>query len=109
MICIKASRARRGKKNAVQHRESKMQVRALSKPTDTAGIELITLHSALGAVALWIGVLVREWPRVAAYGQLCGERQALFGHCPLCLPAAALTIVAFAGAVALLGREAGRA
>lgn len=85
-----------------------MQVRALTRLTNTARLELITLHSALGAVALWTGVLVREGPQLMAYGQLCGETQAFLGHCPLCLPAAALTIVAFAGAAALLGRDTGR-
>lgn len=86
-----------------------MQVRALTKLANTAQLELITLHSALGAAALWIGVIVREWPQLTAYGRICGETVALFGHCPLCFPAAALTIVAFAGAAALLGRDAGRA
>lgn len=86
-----------------------MQVRALTKLTNTAQLELITLHSALGAAVLWIGVLVREWPELTAFGRLCGEAQTLFGHCPLCFPAAALTIVAFAGAAALVGRDAGGA
>lgn len=86
-----------------------MQVRALTKLTNTARLELITLHSALGAVALWMGVVIREWPQLTAFGELCGERGMLFGHCPLCLPAAALTIVAFAGAAALVGRSAERA
>jgi len=86
-----------------------MQVRALTKLTNTAQLELITLHSALGAAALWAGVLVREWPQLTSLGRLCGEAQSLFGHCPLCFPAAALTIVAFAGAATLLGRDEGRA
>ncbi|MFZ4606414.1 MAG: hypothetical protein ACOYM5_09165 [Caulobacter sp.] len=86
-----------------------MQVRALTKLTNTARLELITLHAALGAAALWIGVIVREWPQLTAYGEFCGEPLALLGHCPLCFPAAALTIVAFAGAAALLGRDSGRA
>lgn len=86
-----------------------MQVRALKKLPNTAQLEIITLHSALGAAALWIGVLIREWPQLTADARLCGEAVALLGHCPLCFPAAALTIVAFAGAAALLGRDAGGA
>jgi len=85
-----------------------MQVRALTKLTDTAQLELVTLHSALGAAALWIGVVVREWPQLTAYGRICGETAALFGHCPLCYPAAALTLVAFTGAAILLRRDTGR-
>ena len=108
MICIKASRARRGKKTAVKYRESTMQVRAQTMLTNTTRLELITLHSALGATVLWIGVLVREWPQLTAFGKLCGETQAFFGHCPLCLPAAALTLMAFVGAAVLAGRETGR-
>lgn len=86
-----------------------MQVRALTRLTHTARLELITLHTALGAAALWIGVVIREWPQLTAYGALCGDAQTLFGHCPLCLPAAALTLVAFGGAATLLGRGPDRA
>ncbi len=83
-----------------------MQVRALMKPADTARLELITLHSAMGAMALWLGVVIREWPQLTTYGALCSEAQTLFGHCPLCLPAAALTVIAFGGAAMLLARSA---
>ncbi len=109
MICIKAPRARTKEKNAVLNGESKMQVRALTTLGNTARLELITLHSALGAAVLWIGIVIREWPQLTAYGRICGETVALFGHCPLCFPAAALTIMAFAGAATLLGRDTGRA
>lgn len=70
-----------------------MQVRALVSPSV---IEQAAMHSTLGAIVLWSGVLVREWPRMAAGGPLCGEAQALFGHCALCWPAAALSVVALA-------------
>lgn len=84
-----------------------MQVRALR---NTAQLELITLHSTFGALALWLGVVIREWPQLTIYGRLCGdESQSLFGHCPLCLPAAALTVVALAGLTTLATRGPGRA
>jgi len=68
-------------------------------------LEPITLHSAAGASILWLGVVVREWPRLTAFGPICGEAQGLLGHCPLCFPAAALTGLALAGAVALSRRR----
>lgn len=84
-----------------------MRVRALR---NLAQLELITLHSTFGALALWLGVVIREWPRLTIYGRLCGDdSQYLFGHCPLCWPAAALTVVALAGLVTLAGRDPGRA
>jgi hypothetical protein len=83
-----------------------MHVRALAA---TPQLELITLHSTLGALALWLGVLIREWPQLTAYGVFCGEPQTLFGHCPLCFPAAALTVVAMAGMATLARRGARRA
>lgn len=84
-----------------------MRVRALR---NTAQLELITLHSTLGALALWLGVVIREWPQLTIYGRLCGDdSQYLFGHCPLCLPAAALTVVALVGLVTLAARGPGRA
>lgn len=86
-----------------------MQARALTKPFTSDRLELITLHSALGATVLWIGVVVREWPQLTAYGALCGEAGTLFGHCPLCIPAAALTLAAFGGAALLLAYGQDRA
>ena len=71
-----------------------MSVRALAS---SAQLEQVTLHATLGALALSLGVLVREWPQLDSYGRLCGEPQSLFGHCPLCWPAAALTVVSIAG------------
>lgn len=65
-----------------------MQVRLRLSP---AVIEQAALHATLGAILLWSGILVREWPILAAGGPLCGEPNSLFGHCPLCWPAAALT------------------
>lgn len=75
-----------------------MPIRAL---TDRRSLEAITLHSGAGAAALWLAVLWQELPRLA-YGPLCSEAQGLLGHCPLCLPAAVLTLVSFVGGVQLV-------
>ena len=64
-------------------------------------LEAITLHSGAGAAALWLAVLWQELPRLA-YGPLCSEAQGLFGHCPLCAPAAILTLISLAGGVQLM-------
>jgi len=82
-----------------------MQVRALAT---SPPLVTVTLHSGLGALVLWSAVLAQAWPRLTALGPICGEPQALLGHCPLCWPAAALTAVAIAGAVVLASRRAGR-
>ncbi|MDO9473257.1 MAG: hypothetical protein Q7J28_09375 [Caulobacter sp.] len=75
-----------------------MHIRAL---TDRRPLEAITLHSGAGAAALWLAVLWQELPKLA-YGPLCSEAQGLLGHCPLCLPAAVLTLISFAGGVLLM-------
>lgn len=62
--------------------------------------ETITLHSGAGGLALWLAVLWNEAPRWA-YGPICGEARGLLDHCPLCAPAAVLTLVSLAGAVRL--------
>ncbi|MDP1631018.1 MAG: hypothetical protein Q8L66_06320 [Caulobacter sp.] len=82
-----------------------MPARALNRALP---LETITLHAAAGALALWLAVLVREWPRLTAYGQICGEDGSLFGHCALCWPAAALTAVALAGVASLVLRQTRR-
>ncbi len=74
-----------------------MQVRAAVAAPPFARI---ALSSGLGAALLWMIVLVREAPRLAYAGQICGEPNSLFGHCALCWPAAALTGLA-AGACLL--------
>lgn len=66
----------------------------------------LTLHSGLGALALWTAVLWNELPRLA-YGPICGEATGLFGHCPLCAPAAVLTAISLAG-LATMARRSGR-
>lgn len=81
-----------------------MQVRALVSPSM---LEQAALHGALGAIILWSGVLIREWPRLAAGGLLCGEPDGLFGHCALCWPAAGMTGIAL-GLLAMTFRAAGR-
>jgi hypothetical protein len=83
-----------------------MSVRALA---NSAQLELVTLHATIGALVLWTGVLVREWPQLVTYGRLCGEPQSLFGHCPMCWPAAALTVVSVAGLSLLAARNGRRA
>ncbi|MBI5939745.1 MAG: hypothetical protein HY859_04900, partial [Caulobacterales bacterium] len=52
-----------------------MQVRALVSPST---LEQAALHSTLGAIILWSGVLIREWPLLAAGAPLCGEPDSLF-------------------------------
>ena len=81
-----------------------MQVRALIPPS---ALEQAALHSTLGAIVLWSGVLIREWPLMATGGALCGEPDGLLGHCALCWPAAALTGVALTLLIMTL-RAAGR-
>jgi hypothetical protein len=66
-----------------------------------APMKAIALHSGGGAFALWLAVLWNEAPRLA-YGPICGEAQGLIGHCPLCLPAAVLTVISIVGAARLL-------
>jgi len=65
-----------------------MPVRAL---VSLSTLEQAALHSTLGAIVLWMGVLIREWPVLATGGVMCGEPEGLLGHCALCWPAAALT------------------
>ncbi len=74
-----------------------MHIKAL---TLGSPLETITLHSAGGALALWATVLWNEAPKWA-YGPICGESVGLLGHCPLCYPAAALTLVSLFGAARL--------
>ncbi len=78
-----------------------MTIRAL---TARRPLEAITLHSGAGAAALWLAVLWQELPRLA-YGPLCSEAQGLFGHCPLCAPAAVLTLISFAGGIQLMRQQ----
>lgn len=68
-------------------------------------LEELTLHSAAAASALWMGVVIREWPKLSTFGAICGDTGAFLGHCPLCYPAAALTGLALAGAFALSRRR----
>lgn len=68
-------------------------------------LEELTLHSAAGASILWLGVVIREWPKLSSIGAICGDSSAFLGHCPLCYPAAALTGLALAGAFALSRRQ----
>ena len=73
-------------------------IRAL---TERRPLEAITLHTGAGAAALWLAVLWEELPGLA-YGPLCSEAQGLFGHCPLCAPAAVLTLISFLGGLRLV-------
>ncbi len=102
MIHIKVA-AREARDVASHTMEMPMNVRAL---TAKAPLEAITLHSGAGALVLWFAVLWNEAPRWA-YGAICSEAQGLIGHCPLCLPAAALTVISLAGGLRLL-QQCGR-
>lgn len=75
-----------------------MNVRAMAAQ---APMETITLHSAAGALALWLAVLWNQ-TQTPLFGPICGDAAAFVGHCPLCVPAALLTGVALAGATRLL-------
>ena len=69
--------------------------------------ERLMLGTALATLAasfLWLWVLILEWPRLAA-GPLCGEAVGIFGHCPLCYPAAGFTALAVAGGLVMLDRR----
>lgn len=74
----------------------------------TVGVEMMFLFSALGAALLWTAVLIREWPRLMVQGSICGESVGLLGHCPLCAPAVALTVVTMALAVISWRRQSDR-
>ncbi len=75
-----------------------MTIRALAARRP---LEAIALHSGAGAAALWLAVLWQELPQLA-YGPICSEAQGLFGHCPLCAPAAVLTVVSFVAGLQLM-------
>lgn len=79
-----------------------MIARTLVSPST---LEQVALHSTLGAIILWTGVLIRELPLLAAGGTLCGEPAGLLGHCALCWPAVGLT--GFAAAALILPFRAG--
>ena len=50
-----------------------------------------------GAGLVWTSVLALAWPRLMLAGQICSHaHQGLLDHCPLCYPAAALTVVGVA-------------
>lgn len=54
------------------------------------------------ASVLWGWALALAWPQLMLAGQICSQtHQSLFDHCPLCYPAAALTLAG----LALAGRE----
>jgi len=59
-------------------------------------LSLLALISGTGAALLWTKVLVAAWPTLFLAGTICGQAS----HCPLCLPAAALTGIALAAATA---------
>lgn len=97
MIWIKVAGPGHGQTDCA-NREMKMFARAIDR---TVRLDQFALHSGLGAVALWLGVLFNEAPRLAAGGAICGETGFFLGHCPLCWPAAALTAVSLAAIVRL--------
>lgn len=71
-------------------------------PDETLG--LLTGLSGLGAGFLWLWVLILEWPALTA-GPLCAESVGIFGHCPLCYPAAASTALFVAGGLLMARRR----
>jgi hypothetical protein len=71
-----------------------------------AAIEATALASGLGAAGLWLAVLITQWDRLTAYGALCAESVGFLGHCPLCYPAAALSLLSVAMAGVSLRRGA---
>lgn len=70
-------------------------------------IEQVALNSTFGAIILWTSVLVSEWFLSPAAGFICREPGALLGHCALCWPAAALTVIS-AVSLSLAFRSYGR-
>ena len=54
------------------------------------------LLSGVTAAFLWLWVFMLEASRQSA-GPLCSETTGLLGHCPLCYPATAATVMALAG------------
>lgn len=65
-------------------------------------LELAAGLSAITAGALWMSVYVLT----AAAPELCSTTPRVLSHCALCYPAAAATLAALAGGVALLKRQA---
>ena len=73
-----------------------MRTQISAEPTlNLSPVGAASLLSASGALILWLFVLARQAPRLAAGAHLCGEASqgtlSLLGHCPACLPAALLT------------------
>ncbi len=68
------------------------QAAVLPARSASAVLALAMSATCLSAGVLWLAVLAREWPRLAAGGAVCGEASGLLGHCALCYPAAVLTV-----------------
>ena len=68
------------------------------------GLRFAAQLAGLASASLWTAALIDEWPRMMALGVICDETGRIFGHCPACLPAAALAILA----VGLAGLDASR-
>jgi hypothetical protein len=66
------------------------------------GLAALCAASGAAAALLWTKVLADAWPTLFLQGTICGRPEGLFGHCPYCFPAAALTGVALAAGAALL-------
>lgn len=68
-----------------------------TKALDIRGSILRTaaLSSGVTAAFLWLWVFMLEASRLSA-GPLCSEATGLVGHCPLCYPAAAASVMALA-------------
>ena len=66
-------------------------------------LETTLTPETLVPMATFLATMLGGW----AYGAICSEAQGLIGHCPLCLPAAALTVISLAGGLRLL-QQCGR-
>ena len=73
--------------------------------SSVSALEATTLASGLGAAGLWMGLLATQWDRLTAIGVICSESVGLLGHCALCYPAAALTVLTAVLAAASLRRS----
>ena len=64
----------------------------MATPTSLASVRALL---GAGAIAAWTQALITSWPRLTAFGPICGEASGMFGlsgHCPACSVAVALSV-----------------
>jgi len=64
----------------------------MATPASLASVRALL---GVGALAAWTQALITSWPRLTAFGPICGESSGLLGfvgHCPACYVGAALTL-----------------